>query len=166
MSIASIVGKPASVQLEGECRHGMAEATCVLCNGRGVPAKKVRPITPAPFRPIPDRGEGWLAEQIALGAICGRCLGPTAGGCKCAREALYVIRRQEGADWDETYGHAMGDRGVYVSLAAIRREGRKAALTEEELADERSAVLEEWAVEPLKARWFPPRITEATHLPV
>lgn len=112
-----------------------------------------------------------IIARVASGVACGTCLTDFLPiGCKCSRDAIYAEHQAEMADWwEETGQFYVTDRKKepqHAITAAQTRGARRAGLTPEEMKDDRDGWRETFDEEPLKAKWFPPRTQEASHLPV
>lgn len=69
-----------------------------------------------------------------------------------------------GIEWDIQFSD---DEARHVASSAFKRASRRMDWkSDDERTDARAGLLEQLGHEPSKAKWFPLRITEPTHLPV
>lgn len=150
---------------------------CVLCSGKESPVQNVKDARVVKwdlggpnFRAHRDE-ELSIIAKVAAGIACGTCLTDYAPiGCKCSRDATYADHQAQMAEWyDETGQHFIDEKSKVVPssiIGAQTRAARRAGLTTDEMKDDRDGWRETFETDPLKAKWFPPRTQEASHLPV
>lgn len=160
-----------------ECPHSdyLTVSTCTICL-HGLPeAKPPRPedwwIEPHHATLEVDPGEA-LIEAIMSGSVCSRCFTPREPlGCSCSRLKVGQQDWDEAVTWLETIPDVATELGIkfteteaaHVAGSVQKRILRRLDLTEDQRADEVSGMKKQFGIEP---KWFPPRNTEPTHLPI
>lgn len=113
-----------------------------------------------------DPGDA-LIEGILEKAVCPRCMtsrGPI--GCVCERNRLGSSDLAIATDFLEAAIEASEfteEEASHIASSVMKRAFRRMEMTEEEEADARAGVRAQFGMKP---KWFPPRVTEPTHLPV
>ena len=118
-----------------------------------------------------DPGEA-LLEGIMAGVICPRCMTSRVPiGCACDRNRLGSDDLAAACDFLERAPDKATMLGVifteteagHVATSVTKRALRRMVLSEDDAADIRLGIREEFHI---PAKWFPPRVTEPTPLPI
>lgn len=113
-----------------------------------------------------DPGEV-LLENLLEGTVCPRCMTERRPiGCDCNRLILGASDLSRAADFLESAVEASElteQEAAHLMMSAFKRASRRMPLDEAERTDSRNGLLAEFGVKP---KWYPPRNTEPTHLPV
>lgn len=113
-----------------------------------------------------------LLEGILEGVVCSSCMTSRTGiGCTCTRNRIGREDFAEAISWLLQAPDHATESGVlftekeasHVAASVLKRVTRRMDLTDEDLQDLRADLAHTFGRDP---KWFPPRITEPTHLPV
>lgn len=113
-----------------------------------------------------------LVDRLIEGSVCPRCMTSRAGlGCDCSRleagqrnlaEAYRFLEQAPDLATEANLKFTVKEAG-HVMTSVMKRVIRRMDLSDEELHDLRQDAREAFGIEP---KWFPPRTTEPTHLPI
>lgn len=117
-----------------------------------------------------------LLEGLMAGAVCPKCLTDRSPiGCSCSRDVVFAADMQRTASFlnvAPSFGIELGtafsdEEARHVAMSVFKRASRRVDWeSDEDRADARRGMAEELGAEAMKVKWFPPRVTEPTHLPV